>query len=147
MLKDLFNGLCEFLNIDPIEPRDDGSYEIVFDDGLAVEMRAITGSHLLIRSSITELPDDPDDWDTCLREHLQGNMLLLREQSNSLSLDYESRTIWLYRTVRSDEIKQYEFNELVGEFVTTLEWWKNRGNQSSGMTSAMDLMPQHFIRP
>lgn len=147
MLSQLCTGLCEFLNIDPIEPRD-GVYEIVFDGGLPIEILSLTDSQFLIRSELAQLPDNRDEWRPVIHDYLSGNMLLLREQSNTLSLDQDSAKIWLHRMGRFDDISVYEFCELVSQFVTTLEWWDNRTNSAkTAPTSAMDLMPQNFIRP
>lgn len=135
-------------SIDPINARSDGVYEIVFDGGLHVEVVELTGSQFVIRSELAQLPDDKNDWRPVLSEYLSGNLLLLREQSNVLSLDQNTGTIYLHRMLRSNEVSVYEFCEIVSQFVTTLEWWNNRSTSSDATTvSAFDLMPQNFIRP
>ena len=147
MLDNLVNNLCEFLNIDPIEPNSERVYEIVFDGGLNVEITALSNSQVVIRSELATLPDDDAEQESMLRDYLQVNMLLMREQKNSLSLDRDTRKIWLYRMAMVDHISESDFHELVSEFVVTLEWWKKRGSSGPPTSTAADLMPHHFIRP
>ena len=147
MLSNLITSLCEFLSVDGIESDSDGVFDIVFDGGLNVSFAALSRSQVLIRSELATLPVDADERETVLRDYLQANMLLLKDQQNSLSLDTEAGKIWLYRIVLADRISVHDFSELLSVFVVTLEWWQGRGPSSIASTSAMDLMPHNFIRP
>lgn len=147
MLRQLMHDLCDDLGIDTLAPDARGVYEIVFDGGLPVEILPLSASQVLVRSEIAQLPDDENEWKGELERHLKFNLLLLRDQANTLSLERETGKIWLYRLARGDHISRQEFCELLSAFTVTLEWWKSRGGTSTVTTSAMDLMPHNVIRP
>ncbi len=145
-LSELIHGLCEYLRIEPLEPDAGGVYEIVFDDGLDVEILPLTGSQLLIRGLIADVPEDKDQQEEFFRTHLQNNLLNLQGQTCSLSLDRERGAIWLYRMARTDRIDVRQFCELVNELVNTLEWWHNLEGTNTAISPAA-MMPFNMIRP
>jgi hypothetical protein len=147
MLDDLIQGLFEYLGVVPLEPNAQGGFEIVFDETLGLEILPLTSTQFLLRSELTELPDDEGERHACLQELLQNNLLLSKQQRNSLSLDRETGRIWLYRMARADRIDRQEFCELISSFVTTLEWWRKRDGDSAPISPALALMPHSFLRP
>lgn len=148
MLEQLMNGLCEYLNIEPLQP-EDGVYEIVFDDGMPVEILALSGTQILIRSQLLVLPENQDEWEPILSRCLNDNLLVLREQSSTMSLDAEAGVLWLYRTTHARRTTVQQFCEALSEFTVTQEWWSQRndasGRDGSGPMGA--VMPQMFLRP
>ena len=145
-LPELVNGLCEHLRIEPLEPDAQGVYEVVFDEGLDVEIVPLTATQMLVRSQIAEVPQEKDQQESFFREHLQHNLLNLQGQECSLSLDSEAGIVWLFQMARSDRIDVREFCSLINTFVNTLEWWRNL-ETTEATTTPMSMMPMNILRP
>ena len=145
-LPELVNGLCEHLSIEPLEPDARGVFEVVFDEGLDVEIVPLTATQLLVRSQIADVPKDKDQHESFFREHLRHNLLNLQGQNCSLSLDAETGVIWLYQMARSDRTNVREFCSLINTFVNPLEWWRNLENSQTTVSPA-EMLPFNMIRP
>ena len=145
-LADLIAGLCEYLRIEPLEPDANGTYEIVFDDGLDVEILPLTETQLLVRANIAEVPEDKNQREEFFRTHLQHNLLQLQGQHCSLSLDGEAGVIWLQQMARADRVDVRAFCEMLNAFVNTLEWWRNLENTPTTVSPA-DMMQFNMLRP
>lgn len=145
-LAELVAGLCEYLRIEPIEADAQGVYEIIFDERLDIEILALTGTQMLVRAKIADVPPEQEQREEFYRTHLQHNLLNLQGQSCSLSLDSEAGVIWLHQLARMDQIDVRGFCELINAFVNTLEWWRNLENTQQQVSPAT-MMPFNIIRP
>ena len=145
-LAELVAGLCEHLRIEPIEADARGVYEIVFDDGLDVEILPLTETQFLVRANIAAVPEEKEQREDFYRTHLQHNLLQLHGQSCSLSLDSEAGVIWLHEMARTDRVDVRAFCEMINAFVNTLEWWRNLENTQQQVSPAA-MMPFNMIRP
>ena len=146
-LPDLVSGLCDYLRIEPLEPDASGIYEIVFDDGLDVEILSLSDSQLLVRARIGDVPEEKEQREDFFRTQLQHNLLNLRGQFCSLSWDAQANIVWLYQMAHSNKIDVRGFCDLVNQFVNTLEWWRNLDNQTQATLSPAEMMPINMIRP
>ena len=145
---ELIAGLCELLRIGQLEPDSAGVYAIVFDDGLDVELLALSDSLLLVRSSVADLPDEDDRHEEFYRTHLQHNLLVLRDQTTVLSLDRESKKVWLHRVVPTKQTDVRFFCDQIEDFVNTIEWWRNWESQAQAqVTRAPQMTPYNMLRP
>ena len=52
----LLTMLAEWLNLDSLSPNEQGVCELVFDDGLEVDLRELPGSRLLLQSDVSKPP-------------------------------------------------------------------------------------------
>lgn len=147
MLPDLISGLCDYLDIPLVEANSRGLYEFVFDGGLFVEVLSLSRSQFLIRSELAQLPEDGREQQSMLEKFLRHNLLLLREQANSVSLEESTGKIWLYRMGNTGRVDIPQYCEMLSEFLVALEWWQGRNAADSDLPTAIDLMPHQFIRP
>jgi len=133
-----------------LEPDRDGVYAIVFDGGLDVEFVSLTDKLLLVRSAVADVPEDRDAREDFFRTHLQQNLLALRDQTATLSLDSEKGVLWLHRTAALDRSDFRAFCDLLEDFVNTVEWWQNlerRNLNSYGAPASALAMPYNMLRP
>lgn len=142
----LIDGLRDFLRMETLDPDADGVSAIVFDDGLEVELLALSDKLLLLRANIADIPDEEDAREEFYKRQLQYNLLALRDQSASLSLDSNAGRIRLHRVISCDRIETREFYNVVEDFVNTLEWWRNLERQDAGR-AAPSYMPHNMLRP
>ena len=144
---ELLDGLCRTLHIDSLEPDADGVYAIVFDRGLDIEIVPLSDRQILLRSSLSHLPEDEDEREEFFRSRLQRNLLMLREQTASLSFDPDSQRLWLHRVVESNRIDLPGFLTAVEDFVNTLEWWQSFESASQRDAEYRMEMPYTMLRP
>ncbi|MBI1247931.1 hypothetical protein GC197_08845 [bacterium] len=145
-LSELINGLCEYLRIEPIPPDARGIYEIVFDEDLDLEVLSLGTSLILVRAQIGTLPDEETQQQPYLQDVLRNNLLNLKSEFNSVSLETSSGKLWLYRSTRIDQMDTREFSSLINAFVNTLEWWKSLDNNNS-VDMPTSSLPFNMIRP
>ena len=145
-LTELIDGLREFLRLEELEPDNDGVYSIVFDDGLDVEILALTDRLMLIRSTVADLPEDKEQHEAFLRQQLQQNLPTLHTQNGSLSLDLKQKVLWLHRVARIDQLDVRQLCELVEDFVNTIEWWR-QVEQPAASPMMGSAFPFNMIRP
>ncbi|MEO1525626.1 MAG: CesT family type III secretion system chaperone [Planctomycetota bacterium] len=154
-LHDFIAAIRDELQLDSLEADDEGVYGIVFDDGLDVEIIALTSNDILLRSRLADLPTDEAEQDSLCDGLLKHNLAALRDQWASLSLDWDSGCFWLASRHRLDQVDLRGFFERLEGFVNSVAWWEKylafRQGSSAGDYSsrqgAMDSLFVNFIRP
>lgn len=145
---DLIEGLRDYLGMSQLEPDSKGAYTIVFDEGLDVEFLALNDKLLLVRSTVADVPEEEDECESFFRNLLHHNLLFLREQTATLSLEDDAAVVWLARTVVAAQQDVTDFCELVEDFVNTLQWWRSITPQSSAVSSTqVEWLPLNMLRP
>lgn len=144
---DLIAGLCDYLQMSQLEPDNDGVYTIVFDEGLDIEFVALNDKLLLVRSGVSDVPEDPQEHEAFFRGLLRDNLCFLRDQTATLSLDTETEKVSLARTVIVPRQSVNDFCEIVEDFVNTLQWWRSLASRKSTDHTASEFMPSNMLRP
>ena len=154
-LSDLITGLRDQLELDALEPDEDGVYGIVFDEGLDIEIVSLTTNIILLRSYLVEVPSNEHERDAFYQGFLKHNLAALRDQWASLSLDSEASCLWLASRHRLDQIDLRTFIERFEGFVNTVAWWYKYRAFTLGVSKKdylvdqgiVDGLPMNFIRP
>lgn len=154
-LPDLITGLCQELEIDSLEPDDQGVYGIVFDDGLDIEIVSLISNFIILRSRLADLPKEEHERDAFYQGFLKHNLAALRDQWASLSLDTDASCLWLASRHRLDQLDLRGFIERFEDFINTVAWWQKYRTYSQGGSvndysnnqGMLDGMPMNFIRP
>lgn len=150
-VQQLIDGLLGELNLVSLDPDEEGAYEIVFDDGLELQLLTIGGAHLLLRSRLAALPQREDEREAFILEYMRHNLAGLRDQSASLSLDREEQCIWLAQTHHANQLTVQQLCDSLEEFVNALAWWKmfqsHREGKASIRQDAFAFGTMNMIRP
>lgn len=147
----LIAGLAKSLELDEIPKNDDGHWFVSFDDLPTIELLQLAGTTLLVRVQVATLPAEGRERQDAISNQLKLNMSQLKHQPETLGLDKTTGAVLLYRTLKSNEIDQPQFNQQIEQFVNTLEWWQQAlSGAAASNTSPMSLAqmsPMNFLRP
>ncbi|MEM0926054.1 MAG: CesT family type III secretion system chaperone [Planctomycetota bacterium] len=150
-VQQLIDGLLNELHLVSLTPDEKGIYEIVFDDGLELQLLTIGGSHLLLRSRLTQLPQREEEQEAVILDYLRHNLAGLRDQTASLSLDRNEQCIWLAQTHRADRLTVLQLCDSLENFVNSLAWWQmfrtHREGKAAIRQDAFAFGATHLIRP
>ena len=145
-ITELISALCQHLQLDSLEPNEEGVYELTFDDGLDIEILSFH-NNLLLRSSVGDFPEDTGQQEDFLRRLLNRSLPRLKDQYASLSIDEQQQRVWVYHSRPLNSLDIHRFCELVEQFVNAVAWWAEFESNAAPMGPMTMLPPQQFLRP
>ncbi|HSI86701.1 MAG TPA: CesT family type III secretion system chaperone [Candidatus Methylacidiphilales bacterium] len=155
-LADAIRTLAEELQLPDIAPDEDGSYSIVFDGDLVLEILPWDNRTFLMRTTLVPLPSEPEKEKLMVQRVLQFSLAKLRCRLTSTSLDPASRRLILSRVLQSTALRPFEFIAAVEDFLNDIELWMkflesgaatSPGGNASYTNSSQAYQPMMIIMP
>jgi len=106
------------------DPDSGASVECVFDDGAStVEFAPLDRSNLRMQAEIAAVDPATEDGTRVLTTLLKGNLALLRDQRNAITLA-DDGTVLLFEKVAIRDVEMNGFTEMVESFLNSLGFLK-----------------------
>ncbi|MBC05435.1 CesT family type III secretion system chaperone [Thalassospira sp.] len=149
-LTSLVSELARSLRIETPAKRRDGSYRLRFDGRHNVTLSNVPGGQILLSSRLRRLPADTDTKTSMLRNSMQFALGRAASSQSCLSLDKQTDTLFIHQLIEGNT-RPMDFEEIVGDFVNDLFWWKDNLAAAPSAPSArkqanVTAQPQ-FIQP
>ena len=149
-LTSLVSELARSLRIETPAKRRDGSYRLRFDERHNITLSNIPGGQILIAGRLRRLPADTDAKTSMLRNTMQFALGRAANSQSCISLNKQTDTLFIHRVLEADTLPM-DFQEIVGDFVNDLFWWKDNladvPSTISLNTQGKAMKPAQFIQP
>ena len=146
----LVSELARSLRIETPAKRRDGSYRLRFDGRHNITLSNVPGGQILLAGRLRRLPADTDAKMSMLRNSMQFALGRAAKSQSCLSLDKQTDTLLIHRLLEGNTLP-ISFQEIVGDFVNDLFWWKDNLAAPPSTTSVKKqgrtMEPAQFIQP
>lgn len=142
----LVSELARTLRIETPTMRRDGSYRLRFDGKHSITLSSMPGGQILLAARLRRLPIDADAKTSLLQTSMQFALGRASLSRSCLSLDKQTDSLMIHRLLEATTSAR-DFEDIVGDFVNDLFWWKDNLAGAPSSTPAVTSSTTNITHP